>query len=383
MPVVSSWTIQGPPSGLTPFTRVKRMPVSTGIVDLTGLGWTPLVMILKQDGSVWRWGEAERPTRVQGFPQMAPIVAIAGNPDGMHGLAIDRSGNVWQTDSNLSIPVQVNRGFMARRSESGTAMPPGTVAAGESFTAVVAADGTVRVADRLNQSFSVLRGLRGHAVKMISAGRYHLLVLTTDGRVYGAGSNSHGCLGWRSDQRYEDGEPVAFAPERMNEAVEILGPTRIHRIIAGPYHNFAQSPDGWWGWGLHQVFSGSTMMLGGFGPTNALPDGSTYQFLYNRCLWPTLLPHLDDMHDVWPTQNHTFAARARGTFTIWNQYLGQSATLPVPGRVTKMFASYGPNVVLLDDGSVHFLGRPGDMDWEKTAFGHSIIVKDCTRYFVP
>lgn len=344
-----------------PVVRPETGP--TDIVDVTGRGRASVVVLLRRDGSVWQWEQDDTISQVSGFAKDAPIVAIAGNGESLHCLAVDRHGDVWHWDK--STPERLSHGFRARVFDK--PIPTRSIVAGEYFSAVIADDGKVWVADhrpkwegdhRLKR-FEPMRGLGDRKASMLAGGRYHLLVLTEDGKVFGAGANDCGALGQKDGTRFDGGRDI-------DRAVEIDGLRNIDTIVAGAYHNFARSEGRWWGWGLHDRLNLQTG-YGSFGSVEQLAHLKPvmYQSEHYRILPPSLLEHMDGVSWIAPELYHTFVGDTQGNVSVWGQAIGKVVPIISEHDVRSMFVSTGPNVALTGNGQILLIDREANGSWQR------------------
>ncbi|TCL65887.1 alpha-tubulin suppressor-like RCC1 family protein [Hydrogenispora ethanolica] len=236
-------------------------------------------MALKQDGTVWTWGDNSAgqlgvgTTQSSTTPGMVPgisnIVAIAA---GMNfALALNSNGtiNAWGANSN---------GQLGNNSNS-SSLSPVAVA---NLTHVIA----------------------------IGAGEMHSLAATSDGKVWGWGNGSSGQLGNGTSSR--------------KIPTEIAGISNVIQISGGLYHSIALSSDGTvWTWG-----SNSTGQLG-------------RNDISGRSDTPVQVSSLSGVTAIATKTSHSLICNASGVFWSWgkNNYgqLGNGGTttsfvpVPVPG----------------------------------------------------
>jgi alpha-tubulin suppressor-like RCC1 family protein/fibronectin type 3 domain-containing protein len=168
---------------------------------------------LKNDGTVWTWGNnsygqlGDGTTTLSNRPQMiANISGVKVVAAGTyHNLVLKNDGTVWAWGSNGS--GQLGDGtYTTRKVPQPVANLSNVkaIAAGESFSAVLKEDGTVwtwggnsygQLGDGTNTARTTPVQASISDVISIAAGNSHLVALKTDGTVWAWGDNSSGQLG--------------------------------------------------------------------------------------------------------------------------------------------------------------------------------------------
>lgn len=174
-------------------------------------------LALKDDGTVWAWGQnssgqlGDGTTQQSSFPvqvltqplvPLTDIVAVSAGP--WHSVAIKSDGTVWQWDSFSSFAVQV---------DSTNLTDVKAIAAGNGFSIALKEDGSVwswglsnyvgqlgnGTTDSSQNTAVQVKGENGEGfltdVKGIAAGDSHSLALKNDGTVWAWGGNSNKQLG--------------------------------------------------------------------------------------------------------------------------------------------------------------------------------------------
>jgi hypothetical protein len=237
----------------------SNVPVQvSGLTSVTAIaGGGGHSLALKNDGTVWAWGynyggelgngtwnSSNVPVQVS---SLTGITAIAAG-DGGHSLALKNDGTVWAwgdneygelgngTNTNSNVPVQVSglTGITA-------------IAGGVVHSIAVKNDGTVwawgnngngQLGNGTNTNSNLpvqVSGLTG--VTSIAGGLYHSLALKNDGTVWAWGNNGNGQLG-----------NGTFS--NSNLPVQVSGLTGVTAIAGGNYHSLALKNDGTaWAWG--------------------------------------------------------------------------------------------------------------------------------------
>lgn len=210
-----------------------------------------------------------------------------------------------------------------------------TVAAGDSHTLALLADGTVRGwgaggNGQLGQGKTVgsstpvvVSGLSG--VKAVAAGGLYSLALTANGTLYAWGDNSTGQLG--------DGTTKSRS---VAKAVPGLPP--IASIVAGRNHVLAIGIDGRvWSWGANT-----------YGQTGSAPSTAV--------LVPSLVPGLSGVVSVAAGQFHSVAAIGSGAVYAWGAgYSGQLGDGTATSRSTPKQVGGLSGVVSVGAGYQHSL----------------------------
>lgn len=238
---------------------------------------------LKEDGTVWAWGNNGfgqlgdgtgdmRLTPVQvkgpnGVGFLTDVVTVAAGL--AHSVAVKTNGTVWawgnnsggqlgdNTTTNRTTPVQV----VHSGDETGFLTHVVTVMAGLSYTVALRSDGTVwawgsnglgQLGDGTTTDRSAPVQVKGPGgigvltdVTALAAGWGHTLALKTNGTVWAWGDNHYGQLG--------DG-----ATEGRSTPVQVKGPnssgvlTDVVAVAAGVNHTAALKADGTvWAWGYN------------------------------------------------------------------------------------------------------------------------------------
>jgi alpha-tubulin suppressor-like RCC1 family protein len=333
---------------------------------------------LKQDGTVWAWGDNYwcqladgtttdkiSPVQVLGLSNITAITA--GH---VHMMALRQDGTLWAwgyngygqlgdgTTTSRCSPIQVPgiTGITA-------------IATGFYHTAVLRQDGTVwtwghnhysqlgdgTATDRISPV--QVSGLTG--ITSIAAGESHTVALRQDGTVWAWGRNSYGQLGDGTDTQ-------------RSTPVQVSGLFDVTAIAAGYTHTIALRQDGTlYAWGDNdegrlgdgttidrslpvqvQSLSGVTSIAGSYGHTVALrQDGTVWTWGYNsagqlgdgtnnRHISPVQVPGLTSVSAIAAGNSHTLARRQDGTLWSWGQNIygqlgnGTLTTSASPVQVT-------------------------------------------------
>jgi uncharacterized repeat protein (TIGR01451 family) len=263
-------------------------------------------LALKQDGSVWAWGQNDTGALgngYQGLPMQQnspiPVNNLSGvtavSTGGPHCLALKSDGTVWAWGSNYS-------------GESG----------GADFQA---------------QTPAVVNGLS--SIVAVAAGNNHSLALRSDGTVWAWGANSVGQLGLGTIDSNSHPTPVA-----------VPGLSDVTFITAGPAFNVVVRKDGTvWTWGQNQ-----NGQLGS--------DGAGKQS-------PAQVSGVSDVKSVAVSFNHVLALRNDGTVMGWGMNaFGQTGSNnfvnvnPTPAfvnglsGVSAIAGGYGFSLALKSDGTI-------------------------------
>jgi len=215
-------------------------------------------LALKNDGTVWAWGNngqgqlgdgtTVHKTEPMQVPGLSNVTSVAAGSS--HSLALKDNGTVWAWGANDS--GQLGDGTAAQKNTP--AQVPGlsnvtSVAAGSNHSLALKDDGTVwtwgnndrgqlgdGTAAQKNTPVQVF-GLSD--VTAIAAGSSHSLILKDDGRVWAWGNNDHGQLG--NSTNASNNIPVpTFLPASL---------TYITAIAAGGNHSLAIGGNMLWSWG--------------------------------------------------------------------------------------------------------------------------------------
>ncbi len=276
-------------------------------VSIAVEGGEDFSIALKEDGTVWTWGEnwagqlgdgtnttRLTPVQVIGLTEVTEIA----NGD-YHGIALKEDGTVWSWGFNYdgqlgdgtteyrSSPVQVSNltGIVSVR-------------AGKYHGIALKEDGTVWTwgyngYGQLGDDTAYKRltpiqvpGLIG--VVEIGAGKYHSVVLKSDGTVWAWGYNDYGQL--CNDTITSSSEPI-----------QVLGISDVVSIESGDYHCLVLKSNGTvWGWGYN-----------GYGQ---IGDGTnTDRFI------PTQVIGLTEVKVIAGGNYHNIALKEDGTVWTWGQ----------------------------------------------------------------
>ncbi|MGE5558319.1 MAG: RCC1 domain-containing protein [Bacillota bacterium] len=217
-------------------------------------------MILKEDGTVWAWGEneygqlgngpgksAKEPVQIKGLTNATAIAAGR-----YYGLALNKDGDLWTWGLTLTHFGEIRQAFEDRYG------PIKSISAGpfhrlyvENSSTIVAggANGAGQVGSDMPVPFEMFFTLYEHSfyegrryklkepVTAVAAGAYHSLALTDGGNVLSWGENRRGQLGNGSkSSRLKPG-----AVDRLRG---------VKAIAAGGLHSLALKDDGTvWAWG--------------------------------------------------------------------------------------------------------------------------------------
>lgn len=232
------------------------------VIDLEGVkkidaGSATFSLALKNDGTVWAWGDNSMrqigtkemstdytvPTQIE---ELTDIIDIATGAQ--FGLALQSDGKVWAWGANTA----------------------GALGNGTSVT---------------NTEIPVSSSIDN--VKQIAAGQFSAYALKNDGTVWAWGDNQYGQLG------------LGKTPYSTNVPTQIPGLENIIAISAGYQYALALKNDGTvWAWGDN-----------GEGQLGNGTVGSEYT--------PVQVANLTDVVDIEAGRRHSFARKADGTVWAW------------------------------------------------------------------
>ncbi|NOK38262.1 kelch-like protein [Corallococcus exercitus] len=320
-------------------------------------------LALKQDGTVWAWGDNSRgqlgdgtstdrstPVQVQGLTGIKALTA--GH---YHSLALKQDGTLWAwgwnadgqlgdgTKTDRFTPVQVLTGVKA-------------FAVGYAHSLALKQDGTVWVwGDNGNGQLGdgtttqrltpvQVQGLT--EVTVLATGQNHPLALKQDGTLWAWGMNANGQLG--------DGS----TNNRRYTPVQVQGLTGVAALAAGLAHSLALKQDGTvWAWG-----DSGTGQVGGAGTNPVTPAPITY---------------VTGLTALTSSYMHSLALKQDGTVWAWGANSGgqlgdgTATTKYLPTQVqgltgvAALAAGSAHSLALKQDGTVwawgaNFSGQLGD-----------------------
>jgi alpha-tubulin suppressor-like RCC1 family protein len=261
---------------------------------------------VKDDGSVWAWGNNSDgqigdgsvtskniPVQISGLSSITAVAAGFG-----HTLALKNDGTVWSWGNNSN--GQLGDGSMASRNTPAQVSGLSSitaVAAGSGHTVALKNDGTVwtwgnNSNGQLGNGSSTSRNIPAQisglsSVTAIAAGAGHTVVLKNDGTVWAWGNNSNGQLG--------DGSATSSIIPVQVKGLSGMSVGIVTAIAAGYDHTVVLKNDGTvWAWGNNATgqlgngnitpsstpiqvngLSGVTALSAGFGHTIALKSDGT------------------------------------------------------------------------------------------------------------
>jgi alpha-tubulin suppressor-like RCC1 family protein len=183
-------------------------------------------------------------------PTVTPQIAAGSN----HSLALDNDGNVYATGYNFYGQLGFAEGnttnsqkFEAVPSLNGINVK--AIVAGDIHSLALRSDGKLYAAGfngdgelgfaegntTNSQKFEAVASLNGITIKAIDAGKYHSLALRSDGKLYATGYNNSGQLGFAEGNTTDS---------RKFELVPSLNGITIKAIAAGNLHSLALTDDG-------------------------------------------------------------------------------------------------------------------------------------------
>ncbi|KPA13575.1 PKD domain protein [Candidatus Magnetomorum sp. HK-1] len=366
-------------------------------------------LALKQDGTIWAWGDNEygqlgdSSTSNKSIPvqlkDLNDITDIAAGGD--HSLALKKDGTVWAwgdneygqlgdtSTSNKTIPIQV------KDLNDVTA-----IAAGYDHSLALKQNATVwawgnneygQLGDSSTSNKSIPVQVKGlYDVTAIAAGYNHSLVLKQNATVWAWGVNIYGQLG---DSNMTN-KSIPVQVKDLNDAIA---------ITAGSVHSLAIKQDGTvWAWGMNifaQLGNSSasnkstplqvkdlndvTKIAGDEHSLALKQDGTVWAWGWNKYgqlgdsstsnkSIPIQVKDLNDVTDIAAGYEHSIALKQNGTVWAWgnimNGQLGDSSTstkyIPTEvkdlNNVTAIAAGYNHNLALKQNGTVWAWGDNSD-----------------------
>lgn len=309
-------------------------------------------VILKNDGSVWSWGDHsygqlgyrlsqlsdENPSaiRKKDGSRLDNIKAIAAGGD--HTVALDKDGYVWTWGRNSDGQLGYTTPFYAspndgqmqpnaepkRVSVDGRLFKAQAIAAGEFHTLAVDTEGRVWAwgSGKFGQNGRTIGTVEPTQVSNLSnivsvaAGANHSIALTGDGKVFSWGRNTNGQLG-NGQSRH-----INPTPERIQQLTGVLD------IAAGDNHTvaLAQNRTTVWAWGSNAY--------------GQLGDGGREEKLN-----PVTVQGIHGVKMIATGSDHTIAVKEDGTVWTWGRNTSgtqESRTTPIQVKgVNNAFAIGG------------------------------------------
>ena len=317
-------------------------------------------LALKEDGTVWAWGDNfygqlgdgtfDNKTIPVQVSELTGVKAIAGG--GYHSLALKEDGTVWAWGSNRkgqlgngtyedsAISVQVSGLSGVKAIDGGVCHSLALKEDGTVWAWGENCDGQLGNGTYEDSAIPVqVSGLSG--VKAIDGGVCHSLALKGDGTVWAWGANWLGQLGDGTDD--ESAIPV--------QASGLIGVTAID---SGDYHSLALKEDGTvWVWGDNWK--------------GQLGNGT-----YEESLIPVQVSGLTGVKAIATGGHHSLALKESGTVWAWGDNEdgqlgnGTCGTIPIPVQVSgltggKAIAGGGSHsLALKEDGTVWAWGYNWD-----------------------
>ncbi len=368
-------------TGTLGYAAMKVITVMGGIVQISGGGYHTVA--LKSDGTVWTWGRnssgelgngtfttSRTPVQVKnslGTEYLTGIVQVLAG--GYYTVALKNDGTVWVwgdnfigtlgngTTTNSNLPVQVKDSL-----GTGYLTDIAQISAGYRHIMALKSDGTVwgwgnNNSRQLGNGSSATHSslpvqVKDYAetgyltgVTQISAGDNHTIALKSDGTVWSWGSNSFGQLGddTNIDRR---STPVAV---RDSSGTGCL--TSIVQVSGGGNHTVALRSDGTvWAWG-----NNDNGQLGNDTTTNVKTPIQVKDSLGTG--------YLTGVAQISSGYRHTVVLKNDGTVWAWgdNYYgqLGNNATTDtsLPVRVKDSLGTeYLKDIVQVSAGEYHTIG---------------------------
>jgi alpha-tubulin suppressor-like RCC1 family protein len=313
------------------------------LMDVSALDAFNHTLAVKNDGSVWAWGDnyygqlgiaADKdvhPTPIQ-VPGLTDIKAVAAG--GYHSLALESDGTVWSWGGNYDGQLGnrfTNYGYyeewhttpMRVVSPDGTGFLTDVIAitASSSTSVALRANGTVwtwgsnssgglGIGTNDNDLHPVPVQVPGLAdIVAISGSNDHYMALRNDGTVWTWGDNYYGQLGDNTTLNRNSPVQVVIDPEVASEYL-----TGVIAIAAGLSHSVALKADGTvWTWGDNNYYQ--------------LGDG-TLNYYHSpvpiQVVGPSGEGNLLGISAIAADGNHTLAFKSDGTIWAWGaNYSGQ------------------------------------------------------------
>lgn len=298
-------------------------------------------LVLKDDGTVWSWGNNEHgqlgdgSTTNRGIPQCIPelqdICAIDAGPAQAFALKNDGTVYAWGDNSygQLGIGTKHEALYPTKITELENVEQ---ISAGRLHAAALTSDGKVYTwgnnnrfqlgtGDSIEHTSPVEIELTG--IIDISAGGSHTSAVTNDGTVYSWGDNTYGQLGDESNTRRN----LAVVTKEISDVVD---------VECGLNHTMAIKENGdVYAWGDNLYYQ-----LG----NNTQESSNT----------PVQIPNLTEISHLTTWENHSAAIKNDGSVYVWgdNTY-GQLGNETYDEQITPMQLNNFPYTISVDVGKNH------------------------------
>jgi alpha-tubulin suppressor-like RCC1 family protein len=340
-------------------------------------------LALKEDGTVWAWGENKSgelgdgttqsknvPTQIKELTDVTSVIAANDAEGNGYSLALKKDGTVWAWGSNKYGQLGVgdwNGTTVAKPRQIQDFRDITFIASGTGSVFAVKSDGKVYAwgDNRMGQLGDDSTQTRYRPVKIeelkdvegIVAGKNYALAYQKDGNVYAWGSNEFGQLGNGSS-----------SPSDI--PVQVTGLSGVKQLIIADNSNFALKNDGTvWSWGQNekgQLGDGSTnnrfipFQIGSMTHIQSISvsgkngialdeDGKVWTWgqpqtqleadKKNENSAPVQLRNLSNIKQIWAKSNSYFAVEKNGTVWAWGENNagqlgdGTSKSQPVPVKI--------------------------------------------------
>jgi uncharacterized repeat protein (TIGR01451 family) len=330
---------------VTQITPVADYSLFDDLVAVAGNNGNTIA--LKQDGTVWTWGQPFGAVDCEGCGDSLPkpvagllnVIAIASG--GQHALALKSDGTVWSWGLNDygqlgNQPIYLNPFYSFPPTQIPGLTNIQSIATGSPGSFALASDGTIwawgdNTYGQLGDGTQTLRSSPVHlstvtGVRSLSTNGTCTFAIKQDGSIWSWGSNTSGMLG--------TGSSASFSPVPVN----VTALSNVRMIAIGDDHIVALKNDG-------------TVWILGNGGSGQMGNGTR-----DSSAVPLQVPGLINVSQVAANSGGCMALKADGSVWTWGE--DQLSPIQVGGlpAVRQVAAWWTVHAVVLNDNTLQMWG---------------------------